>query len=980
MTQSAGELWDSLYRSHELPFGRARTGLVEQVLARAEEIGDDELAFAARMAATEAYHFGGEPARGFVTFSRCLSEFDQDPRPYHQRYAHTLLWQFKWIVTAMTDYPEIPLERTRQVLDDMERRYRAGGHSLHAVLACRHQIARHVGDMEAAAHYYEQWCAAPRDSLSDCEACEPTARIRYLTLLGRDEEAVALAEPVLRGELNCVTQPQSILTALMVPYVRTGRLDEAVSAHRRAYRAIRNSRGDMSRIADHLELCARTGNEARGLELLERHLGWLDEPPSPLTAMWFAASAALLLRRLVDAGRGDLVVRRPGGGTAAAALAEEMTRLATDLAARFDERNGTSYQSGRVTAQIQAEPLIDYLPLSPSRPTSPARVGGAATAAADAGTPTGPAVPRPAAAGPVVPAPTVPPDAGPMDVLRMAEERAMADDTAGAIALLKVFDERFAAESLDARARAWRRDWQAMELLDADDLPRAREVLQQAVEELTAVGEETQAYAARSRLGSVLTMLGEQEEGLRLLRESLAYMRTDGPPLRRATAALRLSEALARGDQLEEALTYADEAVGHAEQAGQPNLVAQTLLHRAQVLEALDRPEAVKAVADARERYRPLPGDGFAVASVTLAGLLEDPGQRLRVVEEALARPVAGEVRVGLLHARAVALMDAGRGEEGVRAFIDAVAEAEVVADPGDPVPALLRVDLTRAYLAIDRPEEAAETGEEALPALVAGGDEQIGARDQCRELLGHAYRMLGETDLVLEQVDELLASYTGYDHAADRGRLHELAGEALWEVDRDAEAAERFTAAAAQYVTAGLPVDEVRARRRAVMARHHAREFVDDPDAGLAVLAETDARAAQVVAQRPDDPEARWEQAILDHEGALVLAGAGRWEEAVERLERAARQLRKIDAYLEALLSDSLRGELLLHAGYPDASAAVLRDVVTSLPSDHPRLPFTAALLVRALQLIGKKREAAKVQARYGISDEDVEALFDGE
>ena len=51
----------------------------------------------------------------------------------------------------------------------------------------------------------------------------------------------------LAGRLSCTEQPQTILSGLMVPYLRTGRLEEAADAHRRSYRLMRG------KLADHQE-------------------------------------------------------------------------------------------------------------------------------------------------------------------------------------------------------------------------------------------------------------------------------------------------------------------------------------------------------------------------------------------------------------------------------------------------------------------------------------------------------------------------------------------------------------------------------------------------------------------------------------------------------------------------------------------------------------------------------------------------------
>ena len=317
MTYTEDQLWDLYQQAYEMPYGAAQIALVEQVIAHADALHLTGLSYEARMLGTTAYVYGGEPAKSFVTFSWCLAEFDRDPVTYG-RSVHTLMWHFKYMVSGLTRFPEVSLERTRAVLDDMERRWREGGHSLHAVYAHRHFLARHVGDLAEAEEWYGKWITAPRDDLSDCVGCDPTSKAWWLALQRRDEEAVALADGVLSGRLTCSEQPQGMLTTLLRPYVRTGRLEQARDAHRRAYRLHRPHLADLADIAYHIEFCAITGNEARGVEILERHLGWLDRAPSPHAAMWFAAAGALVLRRAGERGQDSLRVHRPAHGDRAA--------------------------------------------------------------------------------------------------------------------------------------------------------------------------------------------------------------------------------------------------------------------------------------------------------------------------------------------------------------------------------------------------------------------------------------------------------------------------------------------------------------------------------------------------------------------------------------------------------------------------------------------------------------------------------------
>ena len=146
----------------------------------------------------------------------------------------------------------------------MERRYRAGGHSLQAVYTYRHAWwPAHVGDARPPTSGTSGGARRPATTLSDCVGCDPTSKV---VSPGRrpvhDEEAVALAEPVLAGQLTCAEQPQAILTALLVPYLRTGRLGRG---RRRAPPGVpqpaRQPGRPAATSATTSEFCARTGNE-----------------------------------------------------------------------------------------------------------------------------------------------------------------------------------------------------------------------------------------------------------------------------------------------------------------------------------------------------------------------------------------------------------------------------------------------------------------------------------------------------------------------------------------------------------------------------------------------------------------------------------------------------------------------------------------------------------------------------------------------
>lgn len=367
MSTSEHDLHEMMAEVYRLSPGPARSTAFDTVMRHADAAEATEFAFRARMGAISDFHHGGDYTRAFMAFSWCVATFDRHPEIAGQSELD-LLWKFKWIVWELPQFPAVPLDRTVAVLDDMERRYRQGNHSLHAVYQHRGLVAHHLGDLDAADRWYDRMIDAKRDSLSDCAACVPSSLVQHHIARGRYEDAVREGAPHTNG--GCTEQPQWMLSELLQAYLHTGRAAQAVDAHRLAYQRIRNKRHHLAEIGLHLLFCGLTGNEEHALPIVERHLPWLDRPASPYAAMEFTSAAALVLRRLDEAGAGDRPVRvRGDDGTAKApatvrSVLADMTSQTRALSAQFNARNGNTYQSERTEARMASGPVMDRLPLT----------------------------------------------------------------------------------------------------------------------------------------------------------------------------------------------------------------------------------------------------------------------------------------------------------------------------------------------------------------------------------------------------------------------------------------------------------------------------------------------------------------------------------------------------------------------------------------------------------------------------------------
>ncbi|NEA34164.1 hypothetical protein [Streptomyces sp. SID13031] len=837
------DLVDRLHRAQSAPYGKARSALLEDVVRRADAAENQELAFYSRLSLVSAYVMGGEARKSLVPFARCVADWDAEPERYSD-HTQTFLWTFKYAPSTLSKFPEVPLAQTHAVLDDMERRWRTGGHSMHAVHQHRWLVANHVGDVETAAEQYRLWSTAPRDELSDCVGCDPTSKVIHLITTDRPADAVALAVGVLDGSLTCNEQPQQMLTQLLPAYVAEGMYSEAVDAHRRAYRALRNLPGELDSYADHVVFCARTGNETRAVELVERHLGELDDPPSTLAEMNFAAAASLALRRISGE---DPMIRQPkGDDVPAGQLAEQLAERALGLAARFDERNGTTHKSEVVQAVLTAEPWVEYLPLSETARRAHVR---AQTKAQQ-------------------------PDVTQVEVLQTAA------DSQAAVPVgrewLDKAEEAWQNYQRDEAVAAWK-SYEA-EVAEADRTPLDRARLL----DLRGLNSQEEPEAALDSWRAALTLYAELGEEARLLRNRARIARMLGH-------LGQIDEALATGEEPMRWLIANDEP---RRRAGWQDSLATMYAQDGRFEEAVAELEAARTLPETD-------ADQLASSAILMSNLLV----QLDRLPEAEAAATAGLSSSDDLP-RSLAYRQRGR----IRAKLDRATEAvddleEAIAiaaglPVSQPHVAFCQVDLARAYLLAGRALEAAETAEEASPVLESTPEFAWTLAD-ARGVLVDAYRALGELDAALTKVRAQLTDAPEDAHPHWLGLLRKDEGMLLERMDRDQEAVDALVAAAEYFQSAEQPIEYVQALRLAGQSARYCGDFdqvkrlLDQAQPVLDTLPSAD---EVVIFQQAG---IHWDLALLELQKGEATAAVEQARQAAEYYERGGFEGQLINARL---------------------------------------------------------------------------------
>ncbi|MER6458959.1 tetratricopeptide repeat protein [Streptomyces sp. NPDC001228] len=772
----------AMAENSEEPEGPARNARAEQLLAEAEKLNVPLAVVEALGHQLKVYNYSSEKDKMFVPFARLLRLWDERPGDFDEYETHSLYWVFKWMSAGMLDQPHIPLASVEKWLGEMEHRYRLAGHSERAVRSAEFSVAAHIGDFPRAERAYAAWLAADRDRMADCHACELHGQGGWQLRNGRDAEALELWRPVLEGEYSCAHEPHTVLASSLVPLLRLGRTDEARAHHLRGFRLVRPMESMRGAYADHVEFCALTGNEARGLELLAERPAYFTDAGQPRSRMDFLAVVTLLMERLAGLGLGDQRVPGPAGRAwSAAELAGHARAEALELAARFDARNGTSYVGDRVRERMEQRPLADRLPL-------------------------GVRAARTAPAGPVAPVVRAPAQEPPSLSELLAEARRLSDTLQPhALEAWAAVAEAAESTEVDAYVRAEVADHTAM-----GRGPEGAEMFERAAELYAQAGDEGEAIAARARAAYVRALAGELDVATAAIGEPydrILALYADEATGVRQTASVLMSRArilMRRVHERSEGAWEAEQAVREllalvgGRGGSDVRLVSRAAEGRAMLAElaehAGDEERAAELFRQASAQFVGAELPWFAVEyEVRVAALAHEQGDMAeaeRALRAALEHggPHVEAVGRAQLHLQlAEVLGGRGAAEEAAEHALQAAHWADEAGESAT-LGAWARHQLGGLLLRQGRFAEAAEVLESALADLSAEthGD---GAVVQTQWWLGDCLSELGEHHAAAERRLQAAETARHWPEQHDHATLAHLAAESLGNAGLAAEA-----------------------------------------------------------------------------------------------------------------------------------------------------------------------------------------------
>ncbi|MFD3538129.1 hypothetical protein ACFWUQ_01325 [Streptomyces sp. NPDC058662] len=816
---------EALRENNDRPHGTQRTITAEELVEAAEPFEKPDVLVTALMELMSAYEFTGEHRKSPVAFARLLQLWDTAPESFSEWEAHQVFWRFKWVTTSLLQVPEVPLATVRGWIDRMRGRYEDADHGMQPVAAMRYHVARHTGSGVPDA--YDLWVTRPRTGLSDCEACE----IRHLAWhrLTSGDDAGALEEwrPVLDGSAGCSEEPQMSQARALLPLLRVGRADEARSHHLAGYRRVRGNTGMQDEVGLHVEFCALSRNEGRGLEILAENRPLFEATGAPLSHLGFLTGVEVLLALLTEDGHGDTpVAGPPGRNWTAAALLTHVRAEADRLTEAFDTRNGTTAVGRHRRVRLAQRPLLPA-PLPLGLRTSVARsapAGGALTASAPA-------------AGPEVPE----------DFVALVGEarRLTRSGHPGSTRLWARAAERLADGSAAHDER-----------LGPEELLRA-ELAEQCAYRLSQEDRDKEGIAELERAAELFERLSMDWHALSARTRALAWTTSSDEAV---DVRAGVDDALRAAERLRAALPFTDDAAGDGEAASYGSDAEDRVREYLSVLYSC-------TFAAYQEALRSLPE-----ASGPAAERFEEFAGLLRAAAEQLAVPHH------VANARQFAADMAARRGDTVRAEAELRAALEDVDASGRPWRGSRpRALLAQVLLSKDEPAEAVELLHRAITDAVRYDDTDF-AMAPTYALLGHAASHLGDSGGAVRHLSEAAARFDqdgAHDAAAD---IRLQLADVLARAGQQADAVAVLESVLAEEAASSLD-ERLLAQARLTLARG-LRELEEYLPAAEEFL-----RLADGVAGWEED---RAVHTMVAAEAAATLAMADRWEAAATAYERA--------------------------------------------------------------------------------------------
>lgn len=327
-----------------------RINLLKQAIQIADANNDLDWGFDLRLDLIFEERDTSHCVDSFSAFAWLLNTRDTNPEMFDES---DFLWEYKWMAGAARRNVNISKEQVESIMDDLKIRMERNGYTLRGYYSVMIYWYLFTGEIEEAKKFLKLRNDIARDRMSHCPACELDTQVEIELIEGNFDKALTTANDLITKKLTCGVMPLVTFCNLTYYLGKAGdaRAAEFLPKAEEEIAALKeNDTSLISQVSDLLYYLTLT-DKAKAWEYFERYADW-EVDAEDAVSFDFSKNALPLLK---DGGQKELKlnIKVPYFSSDNIYDTDQLYQYyynkATDLARRFDARNGTN----KFTAELE---------------------------------------------------------------------------------------------------------------------------------------------------------------------------------------------------------------------------------------------------------------------------------------------------------------------------------------------------------------------------------------------------------------------------------------------------------------------------------------------------------------------------------------------------------------------------------------------------------------------------------------------------
>ena len=324
--------------------GEPRMRAIRQAITEAERAQDFHAQMVFHRALIKESVFTGDRYQALIDFPQYYALYESR-KDLREEYRYNVLWTFKWILEASTEFPQIPKNQIVQWFSQFRKELRQAGYSLQPFYNLRTLFYSYF-DMARMRIDYEDFQNAPRDRMSNSEADVKDISVQWELRFGHREKAEQLLKYIQDHHLQDEECPAKSYGYFLEDCVRK---HETENAEKYAKLLVPFCDGRRFRMEQSGMLMCYYAlyDPQKGWEYLQKNADVRENSRNPFLCFWFDRGVMVLCEVL---GKKGITVKDKHGHTFSPQellkKSEQTRKSCADIAAQFDTRNESAFFSG----------------------------------------------------------------------------------------------------------------------------------------------------------------------------------------------------------------------------------------------------------------------------------------------------------------------------------------------------------------------------------------------------------------------------------------------------------------------------------------------------------------------------------------------------------------------------------------------------------------------------------------------------------